>query len=77
MVWCVAIGRCVMAIGRCVMAIVKCVAVLVFGPNLVVFLAAGSTCGEVSSSGVLRKEFCGQKTHFCGPNAAKQSFSFL
>ena len=70
MVWCVAIVRCVMAIG-------ECVSVLVFGPNLVVFLAAGSTCGEVSSSGVLRKEFCGQKTHFFGPNAAKQGVSFL
>ena len=66
-----------MAIVGCVMAIGECVSVLVFGPNLVVFLAAGSTCGGVSSSGVLRKEFCGQKTHFCGPNAAKQSFSFL
>ena len=51
-----------MAIVGCVMAIGECVAVLVFGPNLVVFLAAGSTCGEVSSSGVLRKEFCGQKS---------------
>ena len=59
MVWWVAIGRCVMAIVGCVMAIGECVSVLVFGPNLVVFLAAGSTCGEVSSSGVLRKEFCG------------------
>ena len=48
-----------MAIVGCVMAIGECVAVLVFGPNLVVFLAAGSTCGGVSSSGVLRKEFCG------------------
>ena len=28
MVWCVAIGRCVVAIGRCVVAIGKCVAVL-------------------------------------------------
>ena len=77
MVWWVAIGRCVMAIVGCVMAIGECVTVLGLGPNLVVLLAAGSTCGGVSSSGVLRKESCGQKTHFCGPSAAKQSFSFL
>ena len=77
MVWCVAIGRCVMAIVRCVMAIVKCVAVLVFGPNLVVFLAAGPTCGEVISSGVLRKEFCGHKKCFCGHFRFLRLFSFL
>ena len=66
MVWCVAIGRCVMAIGRCVMAMGKCVAVLVFGTDLAVFLAAGPTCGEVNISGVLRKEFCGHKKFLCG-----------
>ena len=37
MVWCVAIGRCVMAIGRCVMAMGKGVAVLGFGTDLAVF----------------------------------------
>ena len=61
MVWCVAIGRCVMAIGRCVMAMGKGVAVLGFGTDLAVFLAAGPTCGEVSISGVLWPEFCGHK----------------
>ena len=64
MVWCVAIGRCVMAIGRCVMAMGKGVAVLGFGTDLAVFLAAGPTCGEVSISGVLWPEFCGHKKFF-------------
>ena len=64
MVWCVAIGRCVMAIGRCVMAMGKGVAVLGFGTDLAVFLADGPTCGEVSISGVLWPEFCGHKKFF-------------
>ena len=46
MVWCVAIGRCVMAIGRCVMAIGKCVAVLVL---VQIWLLAGREMSVVVS----------------------------
>ena len=46
MVWCVAIGRCVMAIGRCVMAIGKCVAVLLFGTDLAVGWQGNGCAGE-------------------------------
>ena len=46
MVWCVAIGRCVMAIGRGVMAIGKCEAALVFGTDLVVGWQGNECAGE-------------------------------
>ena len=42
----------------------ECVPVVVFGPDLVDFLAPGTTLGEVWSTGVLNKEFCGQKEVF-------------
>ena len=64
MVWCVAIVRCVMAIGRCVMAMGEVCGSTGFWYRFGCFLADGPTCGEVSISGVLRKEFCGHKKFF-------------
>ena len=59
----------------------ECVPVVVFGPDLVDFLAPGTTLGEVCSTGVLNKEFCGQKEVFllkkCGLRGFLEVSSFL
>ena len=59
----------------------ECVPVVVFGPDLVDFLAPGTTLGEVCSTGVLNKEFCGQKEVFllkkCGLRGFLEVSSFF